>query len=68
MTPDSTFAALQRLRSSAEDKEVEHRADDGVKEAQDHAHHDEWVGAVVGAAGIVEAIIGGRGTADDPLS
>ena len=59
MTPDSTFAALQRLRSSAEDKEVEHK---------DHGPHDDWVGAVVGAAGIVEAIIGGRGTADDPLS
>ena len=53
----------------AEDKEVEQGADDGVKEDQDHGQ-GSWrpVGADVGAAGVVEAISGGRITADDPLS
>jgi hypothetical protein len=48
---------------SAEDKEIEQRADDGVKQAQGHGgDHGDWVAANVGAAG-VEAIRG-----DDPYS
>ena len=53
----------------AEDKEIEQRADDGVKEAQDHGQ-GSWrpVGANVGVAA-VDGIIGGRvNNRDDPFS
>ena len=66
-----------RLRSPAEDKEVDQRADDGVEEAQDHGP-GSWRSGRGDRSGrpgrggcgppSIDAIIGSRAISDDSFS